>query len=124
LLGCSSNEVQQDRLAACSQLQQRYNCQGVLKGAGSIVFGSETVTICAHGNPGMATAGMGDVLSGVLGGLFASAQEAPLNTLSRLSSAVALHSAAADQAAVEIGQRSLLATDVINQLPMLLRGEG
>jgi hydroxyethylthiazole kinase-like uncharacterized protein yjeF len=123
LLGCSGDEVQQDRLAACRQLQQRYNCQGVLKGAGSIVFGAETVMICAHGNPGMATAGMGDVLSGVLGGLLAGALETPLNISPRLSSAVALHSAAADQAAMETGQRSLLATDVINKLPMLLRGE-
>ena len=50
---------------------QRFNCVGVLKGDGSVVFDQVGAAVCAHGNPGMATAGMGDVLSGVLGGLLA-----------------------------------------------------
>ena len=90
---------------------------GVLKGPGSIIFCEDNVVICGHGNPGMATAGMGDVLSGIIAGLavqrFGSLAES-------LVHAVLLHSASADQASKIVGQRSLIATDVIRFLPKLM----
>ena len=117
LLNCPAAEVQQDRLSACQALHGQYGCHGVLKGAGSVVFDGAQLAVCAHGNPGMATAGMGDVLSGIVAGLLAAA---PQQTAACLSAAVALHSAAADEAVLETGERSLIATDVIAQLPGLL----
>ena len=121
LLGLAPDDVQADRLAAARQLAQQYACQGVLKGAGSVVFAenSAALAICAHGNPGMASAGMGDVLSGVLGGMLGYA-EGSFTPLKALQAGVALHSAAADHAALEWGQRSLQSTDVIAALPILL----
>ncbi|MCR9261813.1 MAG: NAD(P)H-hydrate dehydratase [Pseudomonadaceae bacterium] len=121
LLKVGSDEVQADRLTAARQLAQKYACQGVLKGAGSVVFAQhmQELAICSHGNPGMASAGMGDVLSGVLGGMLGYT-EGPFTPNRALHAGVALHSAAADHAALERGQRSLQATDVIAALPALL----
>jgi len=126
LLNSAADEVQGDRLKACVDLSQRYGCCGVLKGAGSVVFSNAgaIVGICAHGNPGMATAGMGDVLSGVLGGLLAAVYaetSSALKAVSSLAAGVALHSAAGDAAAQHYGERSLLATDVITELPGLMQ---
>jgi NAD(P)H-hydrate epimerase len=121
LLGLEADAVQADRLAAARQLAQQYACQGVLKGAGSVVFteNDARLAICGHGNPGMASAGMGDVLSGVLGGMLGYTG-GPFSPLQALNAGVALHSAAADHAALELGERSLQATDVIAALPDLL----
>ncbi len=125
LLNCPVGELQADRLASASALAERYDCIGVLKGAGSVIFDKAGTGICAHGNPGMATAGMGDVLSGVLGGLLAElASQGSLDQalcFARLQAAVTLHSAAADLAAERLGERSLLATDVTRALRELLR---
>jgi len=128
LLDCAADEVQQDRLGACGALGARFECRGVLKGAGSVIFahGGPLTGICAHGNPGMATAGMGDVLSGVVGGLMAGIYAGPAPSedavVQRLAAGVALHSAAGDIAVRATGERSLVATDVIAQLPGLMRG--
>lgn len=120
LLESSAQDVQQDRLHACHALQTRYGCQGVLKGAGSVVFAEDETAICAHGNPGMATAGMGDVLSGVLGGLLAT-RGGTGDASAGLQAGVALHSAAADVAVEKTGELSMVATDVTAELPGLLR---
>ena len=73
--------------------------------------------LCDRGNSGMATAGMGDVLSGVVGALVG--QGLPLSQAA--SAAVWLHASAADAAARRLGERSLLARDVIDHLPPLIR---
>jgi NAD(P)H-hydrate epimerase len=89
----------------------------VLKGAGSVVADSgEVLGICAHGNPGMASAGMGDVLSGVIGALLG--QGARPEDAAVLGTC--LHSLAGDRAAAVCGQRSLLATDLLPQMVELL----
>lgn len=129
LLG--ESDLDADRLGAAARLG-RLGCAGVLKGPGSVLFDGEDVFgICAHGNPGMATAGMGDVLAGMLGGLWAerlaSAQGENLAVgaarRAALHAAVCLHSAAADAAASARSMRSLVATDVIATLPVLFAGE-
>ncbi len=133
LLKMSADDVQSDRLSAAKILAERFACHGVLKGAGSIVFDAagQRLCVCAHGNPGMATAGMGDVLSGVLGGILGgivAGTDTQVQSASRAdmyaatSAAVALHSAAADHAALGVGMRSLVATDVISALPQVLLG--
>src|SRR5690606_38758614 len=70
LLGESVGAIQGDRRRAALDLAERYRAAVVLKGARSLVVtAGNAVWVCDRGNPGMATAGMGDVLSGVLGAL-------------------------------------------------------
>ena len=115
LLGCATAEVQQDRFAAASALAQRYRAVTVLKGSGSIIAGEDEQLLSDYGNPGMASGGMGDVLSGVLGALLA--QKLP--ALEAAALGVCLHGAAADIAA-EDGMRGLAATDLIPVMRGLL----
>lgn len=119
LLGCSTADVQADRIGALEQLVHRYQCAVVLKGAGSLVGGGEPqsapVALCTAGNPGMATAGMGDVLSGLCGALLA--QQLPAGTAARY--ATLIHGLAGDHAAAE-GERGLLATDLMMAIRRLL----
>ncbi|MCH8503089.1 MAG: NAD(P)H-hydrate dehydratase [Ectothiorhodospiraceae bacterium] len=115
LLGTSSAEVQRDRFQAVSRLQQRYGGAAVLKGAGTLVLGAEgPIRVCDGGNPGMASGGTGDVLSGVLGALLA--QQHELQQAAELG--VCMHAAAGD-AAAEDGERGLAATDLIPHLRRL-----
>lgn len=117
LLGITTAEVQADRFAAVRALSVRYNASVILKGAGSLVASvDERIGVVTDGNPGMASGGMGDVLSGILGGLMAQGLSA--HDAARLGAVV--HACAADLAAEDFGQRSLLATDLIPYLGQLL----
>jgi len=114
LLGVATAAVQADRLGAVRELHSKYGAVSVLKGAGTLVANggdAPQVFTCDRGNPGMATAGMGDVLTGVVAALRAqigdSAQAARV--------AVLVHALAGDSAAVR-GQRGLIASDVIAEL--------
>jgi hydroxyethylthiazole kinase-like uncharacterized protein yjeF len=115
LLGVSSAQVQADRYAAVRELQQRYGGVVVLKGAGSLICAGGQVFVSGYGNPGMASGGMGDVLSGVIAGLLAQGM-APVEAACL---GVCLHGRAADLAA-GTAQRGLLATDLMPQLRNLL----
>lgn len=116
LLGLSASQVQTDRFGAATALQRRVGGTVVLKGNGSLVASAEGPgMLCPQGNPGMASGGMGDVLSGVIAGLMAQALASPV--AARL--ATCAHGAAADIAAAE-GQRGLLATDLMAPLRRLL----
>ena len=115
LLGCSTEEVQQDRFAAVQALQQRYGGIVLLKGNGSLVADGEGIFLCDYGNPGMASGGMGDVLSGTIGALLAQG----LCGRDATVLGVCLHAAAADLAA-EDGQRGLAATDLLPVMRELL----
>lgn len=115
LLDCATTAVQRDRFAAAAALQQRYGGTVVLKGAGSLIASPEGIRIANYGNPGMATGGMGDVLSGIVGGLLAQGI-APARAAAL---AVCLHGRAADFAAQD-GERGLLATDLLPHLRELL----
>ena len=83
------------------------------------------IQICAHGGPAMATAGMGDVLSGVCAGLLAPVYAGNTSDQAhdQFAQAVALHSASADLVAATLGSHSVMATDVISGLPNLLSGK-
>lgn len=115
LLWRTRDEIQQDRLAAIQQLHETYGGMCILKGASSLVLTSDGVSVCDAGNPGMATAGMGDVLSGVLGGLIA--QGIPVNIAAKLG--VLLHAMAGDEAAKQ-GQRGMIASDLFLHLRRLV----
>jgi hydroxyethylthiazole kinase-like uncharacterized protein yjeF len=113
LLGVTAAAVQADRCAAARELQSRYGGTVVLKGAGSIVQCAEgTGWLCDRGNPGMAAAGMGDVLTGVIAGVAAQCNELAL--AARVG--VFVHALAGDRAAGLGGERGLLASDVVDQL--------
>jgi hydroxyethylthiazole kinase-like uncharacterized protein yjeF len=120
LLDVKTPEIQADRLLALHKLQQRYDGVVVLKGAGTLVLGSHCLpALCDAGNPGMASGGMGDVLSGVIGGLVA--QGVPLVDAAKLG--VWLHAEAGDCVAAENGERGLMATDLLLYLQLLVNPE-
>jgi NAD(P)H-hydrate epimerase len=117
LLGISSADVEADRFAAVQQLQQKYNAVVLLKGPGTLIAGANQITkICPYGNPGMATAGMGDLLSGIIGSLIA--QGLSLQNAAELG--CCLHSAAADKLVDDEGCRGVAATDLLPYLHKLL----
>ena len=112
LLGSSTQDVQADRLGAAAELQARFGGTVVLKGAGSIVQGPHGESwICDRGNPGMAAAGMGDVLTGVIAGI--AGQCGDLTLAARAG--VFVHATAGDRAS-QAGERGTTAGDVIDQL--------
>ncbi|MEM5499039.1 NAD(P)H-hydrate dehydratase [Paraglaciecola mesophila] len=116
LLGCSVTEIEQDRLKAAQSLANKYNAIAVLKGAGSIISNGEQSWICTDGNPGMATAGMGDTLTGIIAGLLAQKMTATEAALY----GVCLHANAADNVAHQYGQRGMLASDLFEPLRVLV----
>lgn len=119
LLGEVTEVIQKGRYSACELIQQQYGGTVVLKGSGSLIKSSQSpVKVCAYGNPGMASAGMGDVLSGSIGALIAQGLE--LATAAEL--AVLVHARAGDRAA-ENGQRGLLASDLFDSIRHLLNLE-
>ena len=112
LLGSSVEEVERDRLASVRALAARYDAVAVLKGPNTLVAGrSGPPAVCDRGNPGMASGGMGDVLSGVVGGLLVQTRDVPKSA----RAGVLLHALAGDDAATA-GQRGTLAADLMPHL--------
>ncbi|MGB5245000.1 MAG: NAD(P)H-hydrate dehydratase, partial [Woeseia sp.] len=112
LLGGNAATVQRDRLAAVAALQKKFGGCVILKGHGTLVSRRNLPPLmCTAGNPGMATAGMGDVLTGIVAAMLA--QGLPLETAAAV--AVDVHASAADAAAT-FGERGMLATDVLEEL--------
>ena len=117
LLGVSVAEVQADRYGAVRLLQEKYSGVVLLKGPGTLIAGPDKITqVCTYGNPAMATAGMGDILSGIIGGLMAQGCDA--QTATELG--CCLHSSAADLTAQEQGSRGLVASDLLPRIRSLL----
>ena len=111
LLGKSTQEIAENRFTTARTLQSEFGGIAILKGAGSLVCSNdEPMFLCTGGNPGMASGGMGDVLTGVIAGLVA--QEIEL--LDAASLGVCLHAAAGDGAAAAAGRRGLLASDLMS----------
>lgn len=116
LLDMKTVDVQADRFAAATACQEKYGGVIVLKGSGTVVAARDaSLAVCDAGNPGMATGGMGDVLTGVIAGLLA--QGLAIDDAARLG--VCLHAAAADAAAQQ-GERGMLATDLMPWLRKLV----
>ena len=115
LLGISTEQVQGDRPAAVRALVKKYSVVCVLKGAGTLVAGlSGQLAICNQGHPAMATAGLGDVLAGVIGALLAQGMSA----FEAACLAVWLHARAGEQQG-QLG-RGLAASDLIPAIRLLL----
>ncbi len=115
LLGVSTEQVQADRPAAARALVKKYSVVCVLKGAGTLVAGlNGELAMCNHGHPAMATAGLGDVLAGVIGALLAQGMSA----FDAACLAVWLHARAGEQQG-QLG-RGLAASDLIPAIRQLL----
>mgnify|MGYP001200780983 CR=1 FL=1 len=120
LLNSSISEIQHDRYAAVRQLNDIWGGICLLKGSGSLICASENsrqeVFLCSEGNAGMATGGMGDVLSGIVGSLVAQG-----NSLEdSLCAGASIHGEAADLSMQADGQRGMAATDLMPYIRQLV----
>lgn len=123
LLGWSNEQVKADRFAAVRRLQELWGGACLLKGAGSLLCfeapevegAAPHIELCTEGNPGMATGGMGDVLSGMIGAFIAQG----LSLADSLRCAVCIHGESADLAAAA-GERGMLATDLLQYIRQLV----
>lgn len=115
LLGCSINQIEKDRFSAVRNLQRNFGGVVVLKGAGTLICDGKQVYVKNVGNPGMASGGMGDVLSGIIAGLLAQRVDA----LQACILGVSIHGLAAD-AAAEKNERGLLASDLFPHIRELV----
>jgi len=125
LTNTSSQEIQQNRIQVSREFAQKYGVILVLKGARSLVAGPQgEVFINPTGNPGMASGGTGDILTGMIGGFLA--QGFPALEAAKLG--VFLHGLAGDFVAHRKGSRGIAAMDLAEEAPRLLRalasGEG
>jgi ADP-dependent NAD(P)H-hydrate dehydratase / NAD(P)H-hydrate epimerase len=117
LLGTTVADVERDRLEVARNLAVTRNVSVVLKGAASVIaVPSGEAFLNPTGNPGLASGGTGDVLTGMVGAFLARG----LTPAAALSSAVYLHGRAGDLAAARVGQEALIASDVIDALPEAL----
>ena len=116
LLNVDIQEVIAQRELAVKQLQVKYGGVAILKGHHTLVATSNEIHQCIAGNPGMATGGMGDVLTGVITGLLA--QKIPAVAAAQIG--VYIHATAADLAAESGGERGMLATDLLPYLRLLV----
>ena len=119
LLSCSIAEIEADRFSAVKKIAQQYGGICVLKGAGTLVSDGDIVWINSTGNPGMASGGMGDVLSGIIGALIL--QSVDLFAAARLG--VYIHGRAADIIVKKHGQIGLLASDLYPEIQRLINAE-
>lgn len=119
MIGESANGL--DRLEKVKKLTERYGIYILIKGAYSaIVTPQSEVFFNPTGNPGMATAGSGDVLAGIIGSLLAQG----LSSKQALISSVYLHGLAGDIAKKELGEPSIMASDLLNNLPKSISNVG
>lgn len=112
LLNTSAQEVQKDRFTAVKELQKCYGGTVVLKGAGSLITDGQILSVVNTGNPGMATAGVGDVLTGIIAAMLGQR----LQSMPAAQCGVFCHGLAADLAANN-NERGLMALDIVAALP-------
>ncbi|EIK51842.1 YjeF-like protein [Stutzerimonas stutzeri TS44] len=118
LLQCTVAEVQVDRPAAARELARRYACVALLKGAGTLIAAPDgRLALCDRGHPAMASAGLGDVLAGVIGALLAQ----DLAPFDAACLGAWLHAAAGER----LGEqgRGLAAADLLPVIRQLLEGQ-
>ena len=114
LLEKSTSEIQLDRLGAARELAAKTGAVVILKGHRSIVASPDGhASINSSGNPGMATGGMGDVLTGIVGAYLARGMD--VSEAARLATFV--HGDAGDRSVKDRGQEALIASDLLERLP-------
>ena len=119
LIGSNPAAVQRDRINIARSFAKDHELIVVLKGHRTLIAHPDgTVWVNATGNPGMATGGTGDILTGMASGLIA---QHPQNIFEAVGGAVHLHGLAGDVACETVGEQSLVATDLIRALPEAMR---
>ena len=114
LTGTSASDIQSKRLEIAAECAARWNVIVVLKGAATVIAEpSGEIFVNATGNPGMASGGVGDVLTGAIGGLLAQG----LKPLDAAVCGVYLHGLAGDLAACDLGEAGMIAGDAMRALP-------
>ncbi|MBU0744305.1 MAG: NAD(P)H-hydrate dehydratase [Gammaproteobacteria bacterium] len=117
LLGTETAKIQSDRLQALQKMQKEFGGVCILKGAGTLIaVADERIRVCDAGNPGMASAGMGDVLSGMIAGLVAQG----LSLFDGAKLAVLLHAMAGDLVAAKHGKLGIMAMDLLPEVRSIL----
>ncbi len=120
LIRSTAKEVQEDRIGVSRTFAQSHRVYLVLKGHRTVIATPKgEVFINPTGNPGLASGGTGDVLTGMIGGLISQG----FDILPAVQISVFLHGLAGDGVAQELGEKSLVATDVIKKIPSLLQGK-
>jgi NAD(P)H-hydrate epimerase len=115
LTGLSIAEIQANRLKIARNFSREHELMVVLKGHLTLVAAPDgTVWVNPTGNPGMATGGTGDILTGMVAGLIA---QHPQHALEATALAVYLHGLAGDLASESVGENSMVATDLVRFLP-------
>lgn len=118
LMGKSTAEIQSDRIRSAQEAAKRFGATIVLKGANTIVATpDDDVFIIPTGNNGMATAGSGDVLTGVIAGLLAQG----MNTTWAAVAGAYIHGAAGDLAASDFGEDGTIAGDIMSYVPLAIK---
>lgn len=121
LLACEISDIQQDRVHSAKAIARRFGACVVLKGCGTVVVdASGEYAICPAGNPGMATAGSGDVLTGIVAALLA--QGLSCRDAARVG--VLVHALAGDHAVEKRGEMALIAGDITAALPGVWKSTG
>lgn len=119
LAGMSTAEVQRDRLNVARRFAREHEVTVVLKGHRTLVVHPDgTAWVNTTGNPGMATGGTGDILTGIVAGMVA---QFPGRVIEAVSAAVHLHGLAGDVARENVGEQALVATDLVRTLPEAMR---
>ena len=117
LLSTTSTEIQLDRLRACQLLVDKFDVVSVLKGSGSIIQkAGMTPQINVRGNPGMATAGTGDVLAGLIAALLGQ----KLDTFEAARTGVLIHALCAEEYAAQHDESGLIASDIVLRIPAMV----
>ncbi len=115
LAGLGTAAIQRDRINVARSFAREYGLILVLKGDRTIVANADgEVWVNTTGNPGMATGGTGDILTGIVAGMLA---QNPKREFEAVLAAVYLHGLAGDIARESLGEHSLVATDLVKTLP-------
>ncbi|GAG15018.1 unnamed protein product, partial [marine sediment metagenome] len=116
LIGKEARDVQMKRVGAARDFASKFCDTVVLKGAATVIASQGEVFINSTGNPGMASGGMGDVLAGMIGAYLAQG----MNPINAAKSGVFIHGAAGDLAAVQVGESGLIASDLLDRIPVIV----
>lgn len=116
LCGVEIEEILSDTVEFCEKFSGDYGVICVLKDHRSIISDGSSIFVNESGNPGMATAGSGDVLAGIIAGLFARKGDFSSGGIYKTAAAVYLHGRAGDYASRRIGEHSVCARDVLDEI--------